>query len=62
MAEKCALCGEKLEEGFADKIAGTVVKIKDKGKENKNKLYYICSDCQKKHGNKIKEEVEKKAK
>ncbi len=60
MPEKCILCGQKLDEGFAEKFIGTVVKIK--GKDNKNKLYYCCSDCQKKHGNKIKEEVEKKAK
>ena len=57
MAEKCFLCGKKIEEIFLGKKKGTVVKIGEKGK---NKIYYICDDCQKKFKNKVKEEVLKK--
>lgn len=39
MAEKCALCKEKIQETFLGKIRGTVV-----GKKT------ICSSCQKKFG------------
>lgn len=47
---KCEVCGEKIENLFLDKIAGTYIK---KGK----KLKSICSNCQRKLGNKIKEEA-----
>ena len=59
MAEKCALCGGKIENTFLDKLDGAIVKIK---KVDKNEKFYVCSDCQKQHGRKLKEEVEKKIK
>ena len=59
MVDKCALCEEKLEMGFLDKLDGTVVKIK---KEDKNEFFKVCSSCQKKFKDKLKQEVEKKVK
>ena len=56
MSEKCTLCGEKIEETFLSKKAGTIVKIKSK---DKNNLHYVCTDCQKKFPN-PKDEVNKK--
>ncbi len=47
MAQKCVLCNEKIEEEFG-KLRGTVVKSLDES--GKNKLIYVCSDCQKKDG------------
>ena len=60
MAEKCTLCGEKIEETFLGKIDGTVVKLRDE-KKNKNQRYYLCSDCQKANPD-AKEAVKKKMK
>jgi hypothetical protein len=57
MSEKCDLCGRKLEETFLTKFSGTIVKIK---KGDKNKTCYACPDCQRQHGNKLKEELAKK--
>ncbi len=56
MAEKCILCDEEIKTTFLDKTQGTIVKIK---KENKNEFYYVCQDCQKKHKDNLKKEVEK---
>ena len=47
---KCDVCGEKIENLFLGKIAGTYLR---KGK----KLKAVCSNCQRKLGNQIKEEV-----
>jgi len=47
MAQKCILCGEKIEEEFG-KLNGTIVKAKNE--YNKNQLIYVCSTCQKKDG------------
>jgi len=55
MSEKCELCNEEIKETFLGKLDGAVVKVKD---GDKNKLYYACSGCQKKHGDKLKEELE----
>ncbi len=41
---KCDICGKEIEETFLGKLKGSVVKIKDNGK---NKIYHVCSDCQK---------------
>jgi len=57
MTEKCDLCGKKLEETFLTKFNGTLIKI---NKEGKNKICYACSDCQRQHGNKLKDELNKK--
>ncbi len=47
---KCEICGEKIENLFLGKIAGTFIK-KDK------KLKAVCSNCQRKLQNKIKEKL-----
>ena len=57
MSEKCALCGEKIEETFLGKLSGARIKIKDE-KKNKNELYAVCPHCQKKFPD-VKGEVEK---
>lgn len=44
---KCDICGNKIAELFLDKLKGTVVK-----KENSNKKYYVCFECQKKFSSK----------
>lgn len=56
MTEKCFLCGEKIEEIFLGKIDGTIIKISKNTRTGKE---YICSDCQKEHGDKLKYAVEK---
>jgi hypothetical protein len=40
---KCALCGNKIEENFLNKIIGSYIK----NKSGKKKV--ICPDCQKKY-------------
>lgn len=50
MALKCAVCGEKIEANFLEKIFGTYV-----GKGKKKKA--VCSKCQKKYGDKVKEMI-----
>ncbi|MFA6022452.1 MAG: hypothetical protein WC781_00005 [Candidatus Pacearchaeota archaeon] len=52
MAEKCEICGEKIEETFLGKLNGTTVKVK---KNTKTGLVYVCNSCQKEHGDKVKE-------
>ena len=54
---KCHLCNEEIEELFLGKIKGTIVKIKVKGK---NELFHVCNGCQKKYGDKLKEELRNK--
>jgi transposase len=44
MAKKCSLCGTKIENTFLEKIKGTQI-----GKK------FVCSECQKKHKDKVKE-------
>ena len=56
MAEKCAFCSKKIEETFLGKPEGTIVKIKE---GDKYKIYYACPDCQRKHKDKLKEELAK---
>ncbi|MBI2448924.1 hypothetical protein HYV49_01370 [Candidatus Pacearchaeota archaeon] len=58
MGENCFLCGKKLEETFLGKPNGSPVKIKEDN--SKNKIYYVCSECQSKNGRNFKKEVEKK--
>ncbi|MDI6737974.1 MAG: hypothetical protein QME12_05680 [Nanoarchaeota archaeon] len=48
MALKCAICGEKIEANFLEKIFGTYV---GRGKRKKA----VCNNCQKKYGDKVKE-------
>ncbi len=49
MALKCDLCGEKIETLFLEKISGTYICV---GKKRKA----ICSACQKKYKDKLKEQ------
>jgi protein-arginine kinase activator protein McsA len=44
MAKKCSICKEKIETIFLEKIKGTQI-----GKD------YVCSSCQKKYKDKVKE-------
>ncbi|MFC1686149.1 hypothetical protein ACFLZZ_03975 [Nanoarchaeota archaeon] len=53
---KCDICGKEIEMLFLDKIKGTVVKI---NRDNKNAVYNVCNDCQKKYKD-LKAELEKK--
>ncbi|MCX6711767.1 MAG: hypothetical protein NT139_01880 [Candidatus Woesearchaeota archaeon] len=43
---KCAICGEKIETTFLEKIKGTYIKKKT-----------ICSNCQRKYKDKLKEKI-----
>lgn len=57
MSEKCVICGAKVEETFLGKPRGSIIKVL---KDGKNAKVYVCDECQKKHGEHIKEEVMKK--
>jgi hypothetical protein len=57
MAEKCALCGNEIKESFLEKLKGTRVFIKE---GEKNKEFLVCNECQKKHKDKLKEELKRK--
>lgn len=46
MAEKCALCKNKIEETFLGKIQGTFIKKK-----------MVCSACQKKFGAELEKQL-----
>ena len=52
---KCDICGKNIEETFLEKLKGTIVKMK---KGDKNAIYHVCSECQKKFGDKIKEKLQ----
>jgi len=54
---KCKLCGKEIEETFLGKPKGTIVKIKE---GDKNKICYVCGECQKRYGNKLRDELSKK--
>jgi len=54
MAEKCEICGRKIEETFLGKLHGTSVTIK---RNDRNKVFYVCNECQKTHKN-LKQELE----
>ena len=43
MVESCVLCNSNIEEEYG-KLKGTCIKVLDEGK---NKLVYVCCDCQK---------------
>jgi len=49
MTNKCEFCSEKIAEDELGKLKGTIVKIKGKGEDEKNKLKFVCSECQKKY-------------
>ncbi|MBU4352400.1 MAG: hypothetical protein KJ939_04960 [Nanoarchaeota archaeon] len=50
MTTKCEICKEKIEQTFLEKINGTFF---GKGKNKKA----VCSNCQKKHKDKLKEMI-----
>ena len=52
--QKCVLCGEEIGTTFLGKLDGTVVKA---GEGEGSKKYYVCSGCQKEHGENLKEKV-----
>jgi len=52
--EKCNICKEKIQTTFLDKPKGTIIKIKQ---DDKNKNVPVCSDCQKKHKDKLREKI-----
>jgi len=43
---KCAICGEKIETTFLEKMKGTYIKKKT-----------VCSNCQRKYKDKLKEKI-----
>ena len=43
MEKKCAVCDKNIEENNG-KLEGTMIKVKDNGK---NHLIYVCSKCEK---------------
>ncbi|MBS3150778.1 hypothetical protein J4443_00150 [Candidatus Woesearchaeota archaeon] len=45
---KCDLCGDEIGEGFLGKIKGAYVKINEERK-------VVCSECQRKYKDKLKE-------
>jgi len=56
MAEKCEICGKRVDETFLGKLKGTSVTIK---RNDGNKIFYICNECQKTHKN-LKEKLAEK--
>ncbi|MEK6890599.1 MAG: hypothetical protein AABX03_00515 [Nanoarchaeota archaeon] len=56
MTEKCFLCGDKIGESFLGKLNGTIISVSKNTATGKE---YICSDCQKKYKDNLKEVVEK---
>ena len=51
---KCGICSNKIEETFLGKLDGTLVKLNENGK---NRIGYICPECQNKYREKIKEKI-----
>ena len=47
---KCDLCGNEIGESFLGKINGAYVKTEDRRK-------IVCSECQRKYKNKLKENI-----
>lgn len=56
MKQKCALCKKEIGTTFLDKIDGTIIKTTE---NETSKKYYICSTCQKKQGENLKEKISK---
>jgi len=51
---KCGICSSEIGETFLGKLDGTLVKINENGK---NRIVYICPECQKKYRDKTKEKI-----
>lgn len=43
MVNRCEICKEQIEEEYG-KLKGTIIKVLE---DKKNKLIYVCSECQK---------------
>jgi uncharacterized protein with PIN domain len=56
MTHKCHLCKKEITTTFLDKIIGTIIKT---GESETSKKIYICSSCQKEHGEDLKKKVSK---
>jgi len=56
MTRKCDICKQEIKTTFLDKLKGTIIKT---GEGETSKTHYICSNCQKEHKNKLKEELSK---
>ena len=54
MVQRCTLCKEEIGTTFLEKLDGTVVKM---GEGEDSKKCYVCSDCQKEHGENLKEKI-----
>jgi uncharacterized protein with PIN domain len=52
---KCELCNEEIGTTFLEKIEGTIIKT---GEGETSKKHYICSSCQKKNKDNLKEKIE----
>ena len=52
MSESCIICKNELEEIMPGKFNGTMVKI---NKNTSTGRGYVCRDCQKEHGDNLKE-------
>jgi hypothetical protein len=55
MEEKCFICKGEIEEITPGKFNGTIVKL---SKNTRTGRGYICRDCQKEHGDKLKEMID----
>jgi uncharacterized protein with PIN domain len=49
----CAICNSNIEETFLGKLKGTIIK---KNEQGRNKIFYVCSECQRKEKN-LKEKL-----
>ena len=56
MTQKCALCKKEIGTTFLDKLDGTIIKT---GEGETSKKYYVCSDCQTKYKEDLKEKISK---
>jgi len=53
---QCDICKREVKILFLDKLEGTKVYIKV---GDKNKEFFVCSECQRKHRDNLKEELKK---
>ncbi|MEK6874028.1 MAG: hypothetical protein AABW91_04230 [Nanoarchaeota archaeon] len=56
MTEQCIICKNEIEEVLPGKFSGTIVKI---NKNTSTGRGYVCRDCQKEYGDKLKEIIDK---
>lgn len=51
---KCEICGKEIGETFLGKIKGSIFRTVENKRE---KIHYICSECQNKNKGKTKEQI-----